>query len=223
MSSTSDVILISSSMEGEGKTTVAVNFAIALAQIGRTCLIDADLRQPMVARAFGIEPKAGLSEVLHGSIPLNNALVSAPASPNLWLLTSGAPIESPADALASTRMQEVCDALRQRFAFVVIDSPPVIRFSDARYLSRLTDEVVLVGRYGITTRRAIQRSAGLLQDMQAPLVGVVLNCIDLSSPDYHYFTYGYSREAGRQYGSIGSHPVYQPEDPQHTNSKGAHA
>jgi succinoglycan biosynthesis transport protein ExoP len=226
MTNAPSVILISSSMEGEGKTTVAVNFAIALAQIGRTCLIDADLRQPMIARAFGIEPKTGLSDVLSGSAPLNNALVGALAIPNLWLLPSGSPVESPADALASTRMQDVCGALRKQFEFVVIDSPPVIRFSDARYLSQLADEVVLVGRYGITTRRAIQRSAELLQDVQAPLAGVVLNCIDLSSPDYHYFTYGYSKEAGKQNtsGSIGpSLPVRYPEDGQQTKSKGAHA
>jgi len=197
-----NVILISSAIEGEGKTTVATNFAIAMAQVGRTCLVDADLRQPMAASAFGVETTPGLSEVLSGSTSLHDALVGILNIPDLWLLPSGAALESPADLLASARMQEICASLRKQFQFVIIDSPPVIRFSDARHLSRLADEVVLVGRYGITTRRAIQRSTELLYDLQAPVAGVVLNGIDYSSPDYHYFTYGYSKAAGRRNASL---------------------
>lgn len=222
-----NTILISSAMEGEGKTTVAVNFAIALAQVGRICLVDADLRQPMVARAFGIAPNPGLSEVLNGSAPLSSALVAAPSIPGLWILPSGSPVENPPDVLASAQMQDVCRALRKQFQFVAIDSSPIIRFSDARHLSRLADDVVLVGRYGITTRRAIQRSAELLQDVQAPLAGIVLNDIDYSSPDYHYFMYGYSKTAGKRSRSAAagssSLPMQEPGDSQQTKSKGAHA
>jgi len=220
------VILISSSMEGEGKTTVAVNFAMALAHVGRTCLVDADLRRPMIAHAFELEPKLGLSEVLKGVAQLSHAVVETAANPGLYLLPSGSPVESPADVLASVRMQEVCNLLRKQFQFVVIDSPPILRFSDARHLSRLADEVVVVGRYGITTRRAIQRSAELLQDVRAPLAGIVLNGIDYSSPDYHYFTYGYSRMAGRQMASSAtgsSLPANAPGEEQRAKSKSAQA
>lgn len=193
-----NTFLICSGMEGEGKTTVAVNFAIALAQVGRTCLVDADLRRPMVAHALGVRSQPGLSEVLKESVLLPTALAGILNIPGLWLLPSGAAVESPADVLASKAMLDVCSVLRTQFQFVVVDSPPLIRFSDARYLSRLADEVILVGRYGITTRRAIQWSAELLRDSHARLAGVVLNGIDYSSPDYHYFAYGYSRAAAKQ-------------------------
>ena len=199
--SKASVILISSSLEGEGKTTVAVNFGIALAQIGRTCLVDADLRRPAMSGTFDVAPKPGLSEVLTGKAPLDAAVSPVPGIPDLWILPSGSVVESPADVLATSTMSDVCDHLRKDYQFIVIDSPPIIRFSDARYLSRLADEVVLIGRYGITTKRTIQRSAELLQDVQAPIAGVVLNGIDYSSPDYHYFTYGYSKIAGKQSGS----------------------
>jgi polysaccharide biosynthesis transport protein len=220
------VILISSSMEGEGKTTVAVNFAVALAQIGRTCLVDGDLRNPSVAKVFKIETRAPLSNVLDGKCPLNNALVDAAEIPNLSILPCGMVAGSPADVLSSTEMNVLLDQLKRQFRFVVIDSPPVIRFSDARFLSSLSDEVVLVGRYGVTTRRAIQRTAEILEEMKASIAGVVLNGIDLSSPDYDYYTYGYTsrknRNAERHY-----HNNTPPSPPNRGDAKpgamGAHA
>jgi capsular exopolysaccharide synthesis family protein len=221
------VILISSSMEGEGKTTVATNFAIALSQLGRTCLIDGDLRRPAITRAFGMNETVGLSEVLSGSILLADVLVPASKTPNLWILPSGQPTESPADVLASDRINKLCSELRGEFNYVVVDSPPVIRFSDARFLSQFADEVVLVGRYGVTTRRALQRSVELLREIEAPVAGVVLNAIDLSSPDYHYFTYGYSKGIDRRTDERSDRPPSSPFSPSNKNaqtkSKSAHA
>jgi polysaccharide biosynthesis transport protein len=220
------IVLISSAMEGEGKTTVAVNFAIALAQVGRTCLIDADLRRPTLSRALGFESTTGLSEVLTKKVPLSIALAPLADIPGLWFLPSGSAVESPADLIVSGGMQEMCDGLRKQFEFVVIDSPPVIRFSDARHLALIADDVVLIERYGITTRRAMQRSAELLNEVRAPLAGVVLNGIDYSSSDYHYFTYGYSRAAAKRSKSISPDlpipPHESPDDPS-PKSKGAHA
>jgi capsular exopolysaccharide synthesis family protein len=186
------VILVSSSMEGEGKTTVAVNFAAALSQLGNTCLLEADLRQPAVSRVLQFVPLGGLTDVLKRSIPLSRALVHFPGLENLAVLPCGTIPENPADILSSTGMIELLRALKEQFDYVVIDSAPVIRFSDARFLSSLADKVVLVARYGVTTRRAMRRTIELLREMNAPIAGVVLNGIDLTSPDYHYYTYGYS-------------------------------
>lgn len=185
------VILISSPMEGEGKTTVAVNLALALAHLGKTCLVDADLRQPSVARAFKIQAKYGLTDHLNQSSSLIATLVYLPEHENLAILPSGNVCQNPADLLSSLGMTNLLDTLKKFFDYVVIDSPPVIPFSDARFLSSLADEVVLVGRYGMTTRRAMQRTAELLCEVNAPVAGVVLNGVDLSSPDYNYYTYGY--------------------------------
>jgi len=192
------VILISSSMEGEGKTTVAVNLALALAHLGKTCLVDADLRQPSVARAFKIQAKYGLTDHLNQSSSLIATLVYLPEHENLAILPSGNATQNPADLLSSLGMANLLDALKKFFDYVVIDSPPVIPFSDARFLSSLADEVVLVGRYGVTTRRAMQRATELLCEVNAPVAGFVLNGVDLSSPDYNYYTYGYRRWQGNR-------------------------
>lgn len=221
-----EVILISSSMEGEGKTTVAANFAVVLAQLGRTCLLEADLRRPTAARAFGIEAVTGLSDVVSGTVHMRDALVPAPGTPNLWILPSGGAVESPADVLVSARLDNLCATLIKEFDYVVIDSPPVIGFSDARSLSRLADEVVLVGRCGITTRRSLQRATELLREVNAPLAGVVLNGIDLSSADYHYFTYGYSKKISNRDERPSMRPPSLPpaaDDGDKLKSKAAHA
>jgi succinoglycan biosynthesis transport protein ExoP len=191
------VFLISSPMEGEGKTTVAVNFALALSQLGKTCIVDADLRQPAVARAFKIQGKRGLTDHLLKPTTLNGTLVYLPEHENLAILPSGSASKNPADLLSSAEMSNLLGALKGFFEYIVIDSPPVIPFSDARYLSSLVDEVVLVGRYEVTTRRALQRAAERLTEVDAPLAGVVLNGVDLSSPDYNYYTHGYRRWRGK--------------------------
>jgi Mrp family chromosome partitioning ATPase len=133
---------------------------------------------------------------------------------------------NPADLLASGEMIGVLRSLLEQFEHVVIDSPPILSFSDARILASLSDAVILVSRYGFTTRRAIARSAELLDGVKAPLLGVVLNDMDLSSPDYHYFNYGYSWAAsGRKYEQV-YRPFVSPAAPQKKESeksKGAHA
>jgi polysaccharide biosynthesis transport protein len=108
----------------------------------------------------------------------------------LSLLCSGQVPPNPGDLVTSDRMKTTLAALREKFEFVVIDSPPVIPVADARVMSPLSDVVVLVGRYELTSRRALARSAQLLADAQASVVGVVLNDIDFSSADYRYFNYG---------------------------------
>ena len=186
------VVLVSSASAGEGKTTVAINLASVLAQQGKTCLIEGDLRRPMIELAMGLTPKTGLMEVLNGEVAWNEAIITATGVAGLSVLPVKSVPSNPADLLASGLMGQVVKSLRGSFDYVVIDSPPIIPFSDARSLARLADAVILVSRYGSTTRRSISRGAEMLGEMQAPLMGVVLNDMDLSSADFHYFNYGYS-------------------------------
>ena len=215
------VVLISSATEKEGKTTVAMNLAMCLAQLGRTCLVDGDLRQPEVSRAFGLAGRTGLAEVLSGSAHLTSVLFPTQLAANLWVLPSGHSTESPADTLSSARISDLCADLRKSFDYVVIDSPPVIRFSDARTLAQVSDAVVLVSRYGMTTRRAMQRTAEILRESDAPVAGFVLNDIDLSSSDYHYFAYGYSKAMNRQ--NPYAEAIGKDDSGPAAKSKGAHA
>ena len=219
------VVLVTSPLAGEGKTTVAMNLAIVLARTAKTCLIDGDMREAMVGDAIQLRTKAGLSHLLAGTLPLDNALVSMPDFPNLSILPVGALPPNPADLIASEQMQAVMIALRDKFDFVVIDSPPVIHFSDARVLSSLADVVVLVARYGFTTRRSLTRCVQILDEVRAPIAGLVLNDIDLASADYHYYNYGYSRRNSddhyHRYGqtTVASATVSTESE----KSKGAHA
>lgn len=218
------VILVSSPSASEGKTTVAVNLAKVLAQRGKTCLMEGDLRNPSFANIFNLQLKLGLSQLLAGNGPLNQATQNIPGVPNLSILTAGPAVSNPADLVSSEKMQYLFASLRHDFDYVVVDSPPIIPLSDARILSGLSDAVILVGRHGLTTRRAITRCAQLLIEVRAPLVGVVLNDIDLNSADYHYYNYGYSKssKADLQYYSA---PTFTPAppNPEPEKKKSAHA
>lgn len=224
--SKSKVVLISSAAAGEGKTTTALNLAVALAQQGPTCLVEGDLRAPVLRDALGLKGNLGVAEVIESRAGLSEALQPVSNAQGLKVLAVNSAPANAADLLAGSAMQNVIGSLRQSFDYIVIDSPPVIPFSDARTLAALSDGVILVGRYAQTTRRAMARSAELFAEVNAPILGVVLNDMDFSSPDYRYFNYGYSwGNAGRKYGysrriSDAAVPAGNNEPPR---AKGAHA
>lgn len=223
------VILVSSPSSREGKSTVAVNLAVSLAQKGTTCLIEGDLRRPTLERTFGLGAKTGLSKVLGDGCTLEDALVPVPGLTNLRIVPSGPRVANPADLVTSDGMRSVVATLRGRFDRIVIDSPPVLPFADARYLSSLADAVILVGRYRLTTRRAVTRCAELLDEVRAPILGVVLNDMDLGSADYHYYNYGYSRRRRSDYHGYSLRDADATSEPRETDvgkdikKKGAHA
>jgi capsular exopolysaccharide synthesis family protein len=195
------VILVVSPSPGEGKSTVAANLASVLAEHAKACLVDADLRRPTLARVFGVANQSGLSHVLTGSASLDAALARIPDRENLTIVPAGPIPPNPGELMASESMSHVIGSLRERFEYVVIDSPPFIPFADGRALLRLTDGIVLVGRCGKTTRQSIVRSLEILTELHASVLGVVLNGVDIRSPDYHYYHYGYSYSYRYGYGS----------------------
>lgn len=208
------VILVTSALPREGKTTAAVNLAVTLAQLGdRTLVMDADLRKPGIRRALNLTSAkdAGLSSYLAGVSSLDEVTTSHPAISNLAVLTTGPVPPSPADLLSSHRMRETVADLRRRFKFIVIDSPPILAATDAVILSSLTDGVLLVVRSGATPKEAFTRGRDLLGAVKSRLLGVVLNAVDSSTPDYYYsyryypyaYGYGYSEEGGKPPESYG--------------------
>ena len=202
------VILVTSALPREGKTTAAVNLAVTLAQLGdRTLLMDSDLRKPGIRRALNLTlgKDVGLSSYLAGVSSLDEATIQHPTITNLSALTTGPVPPSPADLLSSHRMREAIAELRRRFKFIVIDSPPVMAATDAVILSALTDGVLLVVRSGETPKEAFTRTRDLLAAVKCRLLGVVLNAVDSSAPDYYYsyryypyaYGYGYGEDAGK--------------------------
>lgn len=182
------VIMVTSALPQEGKTTTSINCAVVLAQKGvRVLLIDADLRRPSIHKTLGMGPRSGLSNVLTGSTPLEQAITRTPVLPNLWVLPAGTPPPNPAELLASTNMRDMLAQLREQYDHVVVDTPPSLSVTDAVVLSQRADAVVLVIRSGQTTRQALRRSRDILARVSAKVVGVLLNAVDLSSPDYYYY------------------------------------
>jgi polysaccharide biosynthesis transport protein len=186
------VLLVVSSLPGEGKTTVAVNLAMAMAQHGTTCLVDADLRRGRVAASLGVPNQPGLTDVLSGTHPLNRVLVHIPSMPNLSVVPAHAGSAKAGQLVCSDRMRTVLDELRKEFKFVIVDSAPILPFADCRALSNLTDGLIFVGRSGITTRDLIRQSLELLDQVHAaPVLQFVVNAADIKSPQYRYYRYGY--------------------------------
>jgi capsular exopolysaccharide synthesis family protein len=186
---TPQVLLIVSPLTGEGKTTLSVNLALTLAQHGTTCIVDADLRKEGVARVLGVVADHGIREVLSETMGVDQVIVSAVRLPNLSLLAPGSASGEPGELLSSSAMLELMRKLRQRFQFIVIDSPPMLLFSDGRALSTLADGVIVVGRSGVTTHASLKRALELLAGVRsAPVVELVLNAAELPARDFRYYT-----------------------------------
>lgn len=193
------VILITSALPQEGKTTTSINTATVLAQKGtRVLLIDADLRRPSIHKTIGVGPRTGLSNLLTGGATLQEATFRSSLLPNLYILPAGTPPPNPAELLASSQMSEILAALRESFDHIVVDTPPTLSVTDAVVLSPWADAVVLVIRCGQTTKPALRRSREILTQVNARVAGVLLNAVDLSSPDYYYY-YEYQGKYGHRY------------------------
>ncbi len=179
------VILISSAKPSEGKTSITTLEAIVFALNGaRVLLLDSDLRRPSVHLRFRISNKIGLTSVLTGKVPLQEAITSIPAVPSLHILPAGPIAPMPAELLGSLQMQRLVEGLRADYDFILIDTPPVLTVTDAAVLVSLSDGVVLVLRYGQASRNVVARASEILLRSGAHLLGVVLNAVDLQSSDY---------------------------------------
>jgi len=199
------VVLVTSALPREGKTTAAANLAVTLAQLGdKTLLIDCDLRKPGVGRLLNMTngKYAGLSSYLAGVSSLDLVTVPHPAIPNFMVIPTGPLPPNPADLLSSHKLSDAIAELRTKFKFIVIDSPPIMAATDAVILSVQTDGVLLVVRSGETPKEAFTRTRDLLTSVKCRMLGVVLNAVDPNAPDYYYsyryypYSYGYGPQEG---------------------------
>jgi polysaccharide biosynthesis transport protein len=193
------VIMVTSARPQEGKTTTSINTAIVLAQKGvRVLLVDADLRRPSIHKTLGMGPRSGLSNVLTGSATLQQTIATSPILPNLFIMPAGTPPPNPAELLASSNMRDLLAELRERYDHIVIDTPPTLSVTDAVVLSPRADATILVIRSGQTTKQALRRARDILMQVNAHVAGVLLNAVDLTSPDYYYY-YEYQGKYSQYY------------------------
>ena len=186
-------ILVTSSQPSEGKTTTAINTAFMLAQTGAQILIiDCDLRRPRLHAQFNLSNARGLTNCLSGeSDDLDSLIQTYEKQPNLKVLPSGPIPPNPAELLGSDEMRRLLTTLREKFAHIIVDSPPAISFTDASILSTFVDGVILVVHGGHSSRAVVRRAKQQLLDVGAHIFGVVLNNVKIESHDYYAGYAGY--------------------------------
>jgi capsular exopolysaccharide synthesis family protein len=186
------LILISSGQPREGKTTTALNLAITLAQRGdRVVLIDTDLRRPRIHRSFQMPNDRGLSTFLTSQAAPEDLARPVRQVPNLYVITSGPTPPNPAELLSSEPLEALFAELRRHFDFIVLDSPPAISVADSMILAAHADGVILVVHGGVTTRETLKHTTKLMNSVNARMLGIVLNNVDVRSVDYKYYYTNY--------------------------------
>ena len=192
----SKTILVTSSIPAEGKTTTAINLAIALADSGQTvALVDADLRRPRVDEYLGLERNAGLTTALAGQIEVDD-LLQPWGEHGLYVLTSGRVPPNPSELLGSEAMKRVIEHLEGSYDVVIIDAPPLLPVTDAAVLAPQVGGVLLVTGSHIVTTRDLEKSIAALTMVDANVMGVVMNKLPTRGPDaYSYSYYSYASDS----------------------------
>jgi len=195
------VILVTSALPGEGKTTVSTNLAIVLARLRRrVLLVDTDLRRPSVHRAMRLSAKAGLGALLRKSATFDELVVGCADVPNLYVLPAG-PINLQEDTeLLVSGFKDLVERWREQFDHIIIDTPPVLAMTDAVRMSVEADSVILVIRSGQIGKDEFLRAQDVLLKVNARLSGFVLNGAELDSSDFRYFYGYYGRDESKHLG-----------------------
>ena len=182
-------VVVTSTAPREGKTLVAGNLAIALAQAGQgVLLLDADMRKPRVHEVFGVAQAPGLSSVLAANAKASDSVKPGPVE-NLWLLPAGVAPPNPAELLNSPRFAEFLETLEEHFDWVIVDSPPVMAVSDASVVAHLADGLIFVVGADQTSRYAAAAALQQLKRVKAKFLGGVLNRVNLRRDSYYYSHY----------------------------------
>jgi capsular exopolysaccharide synthesis family protein len=186
------VILMTSTTSKEGKSTTAVNLAVTLAQTGsRVLLVDSDLRRPNIHNFFGFDKTYGLTNVLIGSLALDDVIKPTEVD-KLDVITAGDIPPNPAELVSSEKMRKFIEDVRARYEYVILDSPPAIAVTDAAVLATRVDGTLMVVSSGTVNRKEVLRAVGLIKNVRSSILGVVLNGLDVKKiygSYYYYFHY----------------------------------
>jgi capsular exopolysaccharide synthesis family protein len=171
--------------------------AIALAQTGaKVLLLDCDMRNPSVHKALNLPNETGMSTFLSGINDLSS-VIQASSVPNLSVVPSGPIPPNPAELVGSPRMQEGLSFLRSFVHYVIIDTPPILGVADARILGTIVDGVIMVVKAGTTSKEAVRHTKLLLEETNSRIIGILLNSVDLRSPNYSRYSYYYGKNTGQ--------------------------
>ena len=208
-------LVISSALQGEGKTMVSTNLAIALAQTGRrTLLIDGDLRRPRVAGQLGLDAAVGLTTVLVGNTDVKDA-IQVHEDSGLHFLASGAKPPNPTEILQSRVTHDLIRELCDSYDMVIIDGPPLLPVADASVLSTIADGVILVVHHGKTSRDAVRDAIKRLEQVGGRLFGIAVNMIPKrATRGYYYYYYEDTGSSGRSAKSTRARNAKAPKAPQ---------
>jgi capsular exopolysaccharide synthesis family protein len=192
-------IVVTSAGPQEGKTITAVSLAISLAQTGkRVLLVDTDMRKPRIHKSFGLENSNGISNFLISDISLSEVTVPSGIQ-NLTICPCGPIPPNPAELMYTQRFKEFIRDARESFDIVIFDSPPVAAVTDGVVISKSVDGVIIVAKAKKTTKNAVLQVKKQLKDVNAHIIGMVLNEIDLESKEYNYYYYSYYYRHYRYY------------------------
>ncbi|WP_153392877.1 polysaccharide biosynthesis tyrosine autokinase [Ornithinicoccus halotolerans] len=191
------VIVFTSSLPGEGKSTTTANLALTLAATGsRVCIVEGDLRRPRLLQYMGLESSVGLTNVLIGEADVDDVL--QPFGNSLWVLGCGPIPPNPSELLGSPTMAELLRNLGHRFDYVIIDAPPLLPVTDAAVLSKVADGAIVVVGAGIIHKEHLQRALTSLHNVGAHVLGLVMNRLPTRGADAYYAYYGESYAPQRQ-------------------------
>ncbi len=194
-------VVVTSPLPGEGKSIISANLAVAVAQAGfRVVLLDCDLHRPRQHRIFGLGNGLGVSTALLGieGVSLDEFLQAGPL-PNLRVMTSGPLPPNPAEVLGSARMRAILEEIGHSADLIILDSPPASVLADAAVLSRQVDGVLLALHAGRTSHDVARRTVAALQQVQAHVLGVVLNRMPVRGSGYYYYYHSYNYTYAKQY------------------------
>jgi succinoglycan biosynthesis transport protein ExoP len=185
-------ITVSSPRPREGKTTSTIYTGTIMAQSGqRVLLVDTDLRRPRLHKSLGVSKNRGLTNLILGDATVDDVIKSTDI-PNLYVLPCGPQPPNPAELLLTNRFKQVLAELESKFDRILLDSPPVLAVTDAVVLARLSSGVMLIAQAGKTLLDDVAYSARQFRDVDAPILGVILNDMDITDRRYggYYYAYG---------------------------------
>jgi tyrosine-protein kinase Etk/Wzc len=184
-------LVLTSTAPGDGKSFTAANFSITLAQQKTsTLLVDTDLRRGVQHNTFGVPKEPGFSNFLCGQV-LGTDIINETHIPNLWMISCGSLVPNPSELLGSLQMRRFLDEMRRKFDMIIFDTPPLNAATDAVVLGTQVDGVAIVVRAGKTHREVARQKLELFQNLEAKIIGVILNgtTVDLAHEGYSYYHY----------------------------------